>query len=313
MSLLKRNKYKNLVKRSEKIFLIVNPVSGKLKARSSLFDIVQTLSEGSEFPPTVAMTEYKGHAEKLAAIAVAGGYDRIICCGGDGTLNEVINGVLKSKKHVKLGYIPAGSTNDFASGIGISADLPVAAINAIEGKDTMLDVGCFNGERYFSYIASFGIFTASSYTAQQDVKNVLGHFAYVLEGIKDLTTIQPIHVKCEADGEVIEGDYIFGAVANTFRIGGIVKLSKNTVKLNDGVFELVLVKVPKNLNEFNKIAAAVASSKFDGDMFVFRKVEKLSMELPSGTVWSVDGEQQSTPKDGNIDISVAKRSITMTI
>lgn len=313
MGLLRRNKYKKLVKKSEKIFLIINPVSGKLKARAALFDIVQTLSESSEFPPTVAMTEYKGHAEKLAAVAAAGGYDRVICCGGDGTLNEVINGVIKSKKKIKLGYIPAGSTNDFASGIGISLDLPTAAVKAIEGTDTELDVGSFNGERFFSYIASFGIFTASSYTAPQETKNVLGHFAYVLEGLKDLASVQSIHVKCELDGEEIEGDYVFGAIANTFKIGGIVKLSRDTVKLNDGVFEIVLVKKPENINDFNKIGASVASSNFDNDMFVFRKAEKITVTLPNNIIWSVDGEQQSTPEDGKTVISVAKRSITLTI
>jgi len=259
------------------------------------------------------MTEYKGHAEKLAAIAAAGGYDRVICCGGDGTLNEVINGVMKSKKKIKIGYIPAGSTNDFASGIGISSDLTVAAVGAIEGKDTELDVGSFNGERYFSYIASFGIFTASSYSAPQEAKNVLGHFAYVLEGIKDLASVQPVHVKCEADGEEFEGDYIFGAVANTFRIGGIVKLSRDTVKLNDGVFELVLVKCPKSINDFNKIASAVTASSFENEMFVFRKAEKITVTLSKDIVWSVDGEQQRTPDDGKTVISVAKRSITVTV
>ena len=313
MPVFRRNKYKKLVKKSEKIFLIINPVSGKLKARTALFDIVKTLSESSEFPPTVAMTEYKGHAERLAGIAAAGGYDRVICCGGDGTLNEVINGVMRSKKKIKIGYIPAGSTNDFASGIGISADLTEATINAIEGEDTALDVGDFNGERYFSYIASFGIFTASSYSAPQETKNVLGHFAYVLEGLKDLASVQSIHVKCEADGKEIEGDYIFGAVANTFRIGGIVKLDRNVVQLNDGVFELVLVKMPGNINDFNKIASSVTSSNFNNDMFVFMKAEKITLTLPSNVVWSVDGEQQATPTDGKTVISVAKRSITVTV
>lgn len=313
MNLFRRNKYKRIVKKSEKIFLIINPVSGKLKARSGLFDIVQTLSESSEFPPTVAMTEYKGHAEKLASLAAAGGYDRVICCGGDGTLNEVINGVIKSKSKIKIGYIPAGSTNDFASGIGISPDLTVAAINAIEGTDTELDVGSFNGERLFSYIASFGIFTASSYTAPQEAKNMLGHFAYVLEALKDLAAVPSIHVKCETDGEIIEGDYVFGAVANTFKIGGIVKLNRDTVSLNDGVFELLLVKKPENLNDFNKIAACVNSSSFDSDMFVFRKVEKITITLENDVMWSVDGEQQATPEDGNTVISVAKRSVTITL
>lgn len=313
MPFFKRNKYKKLAKKSEKIFLIINPVSGKLKARSSLFDIVQTLSESSEFPPTVAMTEYKGHAEKLALLASAGGYDRVICCGGDGTLNEVINGVMRSKKKIKIGYIPAGSTNDVASGIGISSDPITATINALDGNDTELDVGNFNDERFFSYIASFGIFTASSYSTPQEVKNIFGHFAYVLEGIKDLTSVQSIHVKCEVDGKEYEDDYIFGAVANTFKIGGIVKLKKDVVKLNDGVFELVLVKKPENINDLNRIAVSVRSSNFDNDMFVFTKAERISFTLPSNTVWSVDGEEQKTQANGIVDISVAKRSVVITI
>ena len=220
---------------------------------------------------------------------------------------------MRSKKKIKIGYIPAGSTNDVASGIGISPDPVTAAVSAIEGEDTALDVGDFNNERFFSYIASFGIFTASSYSTPQETKNILGHFAYVLEGMKDLATVQPIHVKCEADGKEYEGDYIFGAVANTFKIGGIVKLKRDVVKLNDGVFELVLVKNPENINDLNKIASSITSSSFDNDMFVFTKAEKITFSLPSSTVWSVDGEEQKTSEDGIVEIAVAKRSITLTI
>lgn len=313
MKLFKRRFRRRGAKRPERVFLIVNPVSGKLKARNSFFEIIQTICQSTDKAPSVALTEHRGHATELAASAVKEGYDRIVCCGGDGTLNETINGVMQAKGKQKIGYIPAGSTNDFANGIGISADIEEAAQNAICGNDFTLDVGIFGENYHFCYIASFGIFTASSYSAPQQAKNLLGHFAYVLEGLKDLATIKTTHVCCEADGEVIEGDYIFGAVANTLRIGGIVKLDKETVKLNDGLFELLLVKKPNSIHELNKIATSVTNLEFDQDMVVFKKVESVKFTLPTDTVWSVDGEMKNTPESGEIDIRIAKRSVIITV
>lgn len=307
----KPKRYRN--KKSEKIFLIVNPISGKLKARNSFFEIVESVCSSTTAAPSVALTEYKGHAEHLAAEAAYNGYDRIICCGGDGTLNEIINGVLKSKCKTKIGYIPSGTTNDFASGLGISLDITAAAANAINGKDITLDAGTFNEDSYFTYIASFGIFTACSYSASQQSKNILGHFAYVLESLKDLTAIKTIHVKAIVGDEVFDDDYIFGAISNTMSIGGLVKLDKSLVNLNDGIFEVVLVKAPTSINEFNKILHGVKTMNFDNEMFVFRKAEKISITLPPETVWSVDGEMKETPEDGIVEISVAKHSITLTI
>lgn len=313
MKLFKKRFRRKGAKRPERVFLIVNPVSGKLKAKNSFFDIIKTICQSTLRAPSVALTEYRGHAAELAEQAVKEGYDRIICCGGDGTLNETINGVMKAKGTQKIGYIPAGSTNDFANGIGISPDIEEATLNSVCGQDFTLDVGIFGEECHFCYIASFGIFTASSYSAPQQAKNLLGHFAYVLEGLKDLTAIKTTHVVCEADGERIEGDYIFGAIANTLRIGGIVKLDKDTVKLNDGLFELLLVKKPNTIHDLNILAASVANSDFDQDMVVFKKVESVKISLPVETVWSIDGEMKKTPESGEIDIRIAKRSLTITI
>lgn len=300
-------------KKSERVFFIVNPVSGKMKVRSLFFDIIEALCESTDSAPSVALTEHKGHAEELAMKASNDGYDRIICCGGDGTLNETVNGVLKSRKSPKIGYIPSGTTNDFASCLGISTDVRDAAHNAINGRDVLLDTGTFNTDSYFTYIASFGMFTSSSYATPQQSKNVLGHLAYVIEGLKDLGQVKTTHARVTVENEVFDGDYIFGAVTNTMRIGGVVKLDKSLVNLNDGIFELVLVKAPSSINDFNKILNGIANTNFENDMFVFRKAERVTVELPAKTPWSVDGELLETPEDGCVNISVTKHSITLTV
>ena len=300
-------------KKSERVFFIVNPISGKMKVRGLFFDIIEALCGSTESAPSVALTEYKGHAEELALRAASEGYDRIICCGGDGTLNETVNGVLKSKKHPRIGYIPSGTTNDFANCLGISTDVCEAAINAINGHDFTMDTGAFNGNTFFTYIASFGMFTSSSYATPQQSKNVLGHLAYVIEGLKDLGQIKTTHARVTVGDEVFEGDYIFGAITNTLRIGGVVKLDKSLVNLSDGIFEVVLVKAPASINDFNKILSGIANTNFENDMFIFRKAERVDIELSPKTPWSVDGELRETPDDGEVVITVAKHSITLTV
>ena len=300
-------------KKSERVFFIVNPVSGKMKVRSLFFDIIEALCGGTDSAPSVALTEYKGHAESLALHASNEGFDRIICCGGDGTLNETVNGVLKSKKNPKIGYIPSGTTNDFANCLGISTDVREAAVNAINGKDVLMDTGSFCTDSFFTYIASFGMFTTSSYATPQQNKNVLGHLAYVIEGLKDLGQIKTTHARVTVGEEAFEGDYIFGAVTNTLRIGGVVKLDKSLVNLSDGIFEVVLVKAPGSINDFNKILNGIANTNFENDMFTFRKAESVTVELPAKTPWSVDGELRETPEDGIVRITVSKHSITLTV
>ena len=182
----------------KQLLFIINPVSGRLKARSAVFDMLEKIC-GSGYMPTVALTQYRGHARELAASAAAKGYSQIICCGGDGTLNEVISGVISSGcgETLPIGYIPAGSTNDFAASIGIPTDLAAAADAAATGESFTLDIGKFGDDRYFTYIASFGAFTAASYSAPQNAKNNVGHLAYVFEGIKEFFKIKPIKVVCD--------------------------------------------------------------------------------------------------------------------
>lgn len=279
------------------ILLIINPVSGKLRARDALYDIVEKLSSAGIIT-TIRLTQRRGHATTLARTAAKSNrYDAVFCCGGDGTLNEVIAGIISSGRKIPVGYIPAGSTNDFASGLGIPLELPAAAASAAvslkNGVTYPIDIGTFGDDRSFSYIASFGAFTASSYSAPQNIKNILGHFAYVLEGVKDFFSIKPIHAVCScADGTKYEDDYAFGGVANTYSVGGIVKLSESMVKLNDGEFEILLVRMPKNTGEFNQIVNAVVTSNLENnEMITFFRASSVTFEMPCGTQWSLDGEQ----------------------
>lgn len=294
---------------AERLLLIINPVSGRLRARASMFDILEGIcTEGCR--PAVALTEYRGHARKLAATAAAEGYSRIVCCGGDGTLNEVISGLIESGAggSVSIGYIPTGSTNDFAASIGIpTADLSVAAKTAVSGEDLSLDIGRFGEDRYFTYIASFGAFTAASYATPQNVKNNVGHAAYVIEGIKEFFRIKPIKVICDDGERVLRGDYVFGGVTNSRSVGGLVKLRPELVGLNDGVFEVILIKRPKNVDELNQIVQALLTSNLNCKMIDFFRASSVRFKLPNDTVWTLDGERAEC--GGRVDISVIGNAI----
>lgn len=279
-----------------KLLMIVNPVAGTKRLRPLLLDVISIFSAGG-FSTTVMVTGRRGDATEFAAHSAS--YDRIVCCGGDGTLNETISGMLDAGIDIPLGYIPCGSTNDFASSMGIPSDIKKAAHGIADGMPLPLDVGRFN-DSYFTYVASFGAFTATSYSAPQDMKNVLGHAAYVFEGIKDLKSIKPYHMKLVADGRVLEGDYVFGAVANSTSFGGIVKLRDELVSLNDGMFEVLLIKMPKMLGDLSIIINSLTNSRFDNDRFEFFKASSLAVTPAEATAWSLDGEYRRT--DGVVKI-----------
>ena len=271
---------------------IINPFSGKVKIKSVLLDIIHMFNE-ADFNVNIQTTLYRGHATEVVQ-SVPDDTDIIVVSGGDGTLNEVLTGLLKSGKKLPVGYIPTGSTNDFANTFGISTEPKVAAKAIVNGENYDIDVGRFNGNRYFSYIASFGVFTAVSYKTPQNIKNTFGHLAYVMEGIKDITKIVSYKAKVKADENILEGEYIFGAITNTTSVGGIVKLSSKIVKMNDGLFEIVLVKKPKNINDLSQILTGLSTSKFDNSAFDFVKGKNVSLEFDSDMDWSIDGEHQKT-------------------
>ena len=281
----------------KKVLFIVNPVSGKLKARTAVFDVLNVLSS-DDFTVTTALTRYRGHCKEMAASAMEKGYDMVVCCGGDGTLNEAISGLLEASpdhEHamLPLGYIPCGSTNDFASTLGISSEPSEAAKAILEGRTRTLDIGRFGNGRYFSYIASLGAFTAASYNAPQDIKNVFGHFAYIIEGLRSMVDITPERLRINADGRIFTGNYIFASVSNTTSAGGLVKLSADEIDLNDGLFELMLVRFPGGPTDASNIIAGITTNDFSGGMFDFVKAKEVTFEYEESKDWTLDGEKAS--------------------
>ncbi len=305
------------------VILIVNPVSGKLKGKASLFGVIEALSNNN-IVPTVLLTKGRGHATELARYAARlhadGACDAVLCCGGDGTLNEVLNGLRAAGSKMPVGYIPAGTTNDFANGLGLPLKPDEAACsiakNLNAGKIMNFDVGRF-GDRYFSYIASFGAFSSPSYTTPQSAKNNFGYLAYFLSGVNDFFKIKPIHTVCTtSEGKRIIADLAFGAVSNTRSVGGVVKLSEREVDMCDGLFEVVLVTMPQNPAELAGIASAVMQADLNNCKHIkFFRTRHISFEMPAGTPWTLDGEKAvcpgkvtvtNIPKAANLILDVKK-------
>ncbi len=278
----------------KKAVIILNPVAGKAKAKNELFNMVCALGkQGYEtiVRVTNARMEATSIAEKYAPEA-----ELVICCGGDGTLNEVIAGLLKTDSCPKLFYFPCGTTNDFASTLGLPKN-PESVIRAIGKRDVFqLDIGKItdktnNKERHFSYITSFGIFTKSSYSANQSVKNVIGHLAYVLKGMEELGDLgKSYHVKVEHDNGVVEGDYILCAVTNSTSVGGVLKLPSSIVNLGDGILEVLLIKAPKNIIGLKDLVSMLLQNKYDGDKIVFLQTKHAKIEARDNPDWCTDGE-----------------------
>ncbi len=273
----------------QRMLLIVNPRSGQKAGKRHLTDIL-TLFCKAEYIPTVFITTCKGNGREVAAQHAAA-HDLVVCMGGDGTFNEVVCGVLDSGADVPIGYIPCGSTNDFASSVGLQKDLLKAAQDVIDGTPRTFDVGLFGG-RPFTYIASFGAFTRASYATPQNVKNALGHMAYILEGIKDLLSIKAHHLRVETPDKIFEGDYIFGAISNSTSVGGILTLDPNYVDMNDGLLELLLVKMPKSALELDECIRALQKQNYASPTLSFQSANRLTVYANKTMPWTLDGERE---------------------
>lgn len=267
--------------------LIINPVSGKKLALRYIPQMIRALMDGGYLVTTV-VTAKRGDATEFAA-NYGSRYALVCCTGGDGTLNETLTGLAKSGIDVPLGYIPCGSTNDFAASHGLSTDILTASANIASGRVTAYDIGRF-GDHYFSYVAAFGAFSWLSYTTDQNLKNVLGHTAYILDGIKDLPKIKPYHVKLTADGIVHEDNYIFGAICNSTSIAGTIELPASLVDTCDGVFEVLLVKNPKTILELDQIVRCLLTQDYTCPYLEFFPAKDIWVESPPGMNWSLDGE-----------------------
>lgn len=288
------------------LLLIVNPRAGRTRSMAPLFEAVSHFSEEG-YLVSVRQTRHAGHAAEIVEEEGAS-FDRIVCCGGDGTLNEAVSGVMRLSDPPPLGYIPSGSTNDFAASLELSPDALQTAKRITASQGRALDVGSFNG-RPFVYVASFGAFTRSSYAAPQNAKNALGHFAYILEGMKDLSTLRPYHVRLTAGGEVLDGEYLFGAVCNSTSIGGLMKLDPERVVLDDGLFEILLVPSPKTAADLQSLVHALLNQQYDSQGLVFRHVSSIHLETEEDLPWSLDGEY--APSAPAVDIENHRQALTM--
>ena len=273
----------------KKMHLIINPNAGTRQGRRLLPDFVSAFNRAG-YLCTVFCTEKRGDAAEYAR-QQAGDTDLVAVSGGDGTLNEVITGLLQGGLSVPVGYIPCGSTNDFAAGLGLPRQ-PLKAVQAIlEGTPSPLDIGRFGKDRYFTYTASFGAFTSVSWSTPQNVKNVLGHAAYILEGIRSLADIRPIHIKIAADGQQYEDDYLFAAICNSTSLGGVLKLADHQVDMNDGLFEALLIPFPPDLLVLNQILSALTARNYDHPSLRFLRASRFVFEGVPHLKWTLDGEE----------------------
>lgn len=273
----------------KKNLIIMNPFSGKREANKYLTDIIDIFTKGG-YMTTILTTTERGDGTVYAS-RYAGEFDLITCIGGDGTFNEVVAGLLDGGERVPVGYIPAGSTNDFANSLKLSTNILKATEDIVKGRLKTLDIGSFNG-RKFSYVASFGAFTQTSYSTPQSVKNMLGHLAYILEGATSLTSIKPQHLKIEANGMPYEDDYIFGAISNSTSLAGILTLDPQYVDMNDGLFELLLVRSPKNPIELAEIVYMLTTQNYESNKITFVNADSFTIYADENMDWSLDGEYQ---------------------
>lgn len=271
----------------KKLLFVFNPFSGKGKIGNKLCRIIDIMVKAG-YEVTVHPTQGRDDARELIA-GRAAEYDRIVCSGGDGTLDEAVTGLMQSTARVPMGYIPAGSTNDFANSLKLPKDMIKAAEVAVSGRCFPVDVGEFNQDP-FVYVAAFGLFTDVSYQTSQGLKNVLGHAAYILEGVKSLTNIPSYDLTVEYEDNVIEGSFILGMITNSTSVGGFKGLTGKHVRLDDGLYEVTLVKAPRNPLELNEIIGALTKHRDDTDLVYTFKAGSLRIHPRQVIPWTLDGE-----------------------
>lgn len=271
----------------EKVLFIYNPFSGKGLIKPKLGDIIDIIVKAG-FEPVVYPTQsYRDAYKKVQEYT--SDYKRIICSGGDGTLDEVVSGMMLREDKIPIGYIPAGTTNDFASSLHIPNDMLSAAHIASSGVPFPCDIGQFN-KGTFVYIAAFGLFTDVSYETRQEMKNLMGHMAYLLEGVTRLFDIPSYHIKVSFDGETIEDDFIYGMVTNSRSVGGFRQMIGKNVVFDDGLFEVTLIKTPKTIEEIGEIVTSLVSGSLTTDHIVSFRTSNIRFESIEEIPWTLDGE-----------------------
>ncbi len=271
----------------KKMLFLYNPKAGKARIRNKLADILDIFAQAG-YEITVFPTQARGDARNIMECR-SRDYELAVCCGGDGTLDETVTGMVESGFKTTIGYIPAGSTNDFGGSLSLPKNLLNAANIIVNGRTFSCDIGSFN-ENVFVYIAAFGLFTEVSYETQQDVKNMLGHMAYLLEGTKRLSSIQSYFMRVGYEDKVIEGDFIFGMITNSLSVGGFKNITGKNVLLDDGLFEVTLIKRPKNPIELSNIIVSLLNHKIDTNVMYSFRAASLTVESAQPVAWTLDGE-----------------------
>lgn len=272
---------------SQKLLFVVNPHSGKGLIKNHLLDILDHMVKAG-FEVTIYTTQCQEDATRKVMQSAAE-YDRIVCSGGDGTLDEVMTGLMKSGANVPIGYIPAGSTNDFANSLGIPKGMLEAAELAVGEKPFACDIGEFNHDT-FVYVAAFGLFTEVSYRTSQQLKNIFGHVAYIMEGMKSLHDITSYNMQVEYDGQVFQDEFLFGMVTNSVSVGGFKGMTGSDVLLDDGLFEVTLIKVPRNPIELSEILTCLTNLIDDSDLIYSFKASEVRIVSKQPVAWTLDGE-----------------------
>ena len=283
--------YKNLL-------FIFFSYAGKGEIRSKAVRILQLFSSAG-YDVLVSPTSRAGEIPEIIQRR-ANGVDLVVCCGGDGTLNETVTGLMKLDPRPPLGYLPAGTVNDFASSLGISKDLEGAAQAVLSGSPVDVDIGRF-GEQYFTYVAAFGAFTEVSYQTPQQSKNVFGRTAYVLEGLKRLTSLKSYQASIEYDSGTCQGDYLFGMISNSSSVGGLKLLDDAQISMNDGMFEVILIQKPDSLTEMQQVINAVLLHDYSSPLITAFRTSNLTVSCENETPWTLDGEFGGAPEKVEIE------------
>lgn len=272
----------------KKLMFIFNPRSGKEQIRGQLMGILDIFTKaGYDIHVHVTQSQrdcvewVKDYADRM---------DVLVVSGGDGTLNEAVTGMMNLERIPLLGYIPAGSTNDFAASLGLPKSMQEAAADIVEGSPYPIDIGRFCKDQYFVYIAGFGAFTEVSYLTPQDKKNWLGHNAYVLEGVKSLAGLKPRHMRVEWDDQALEEDFVFGMVTNTISVGGFKGLVNQSVALNDGEFEVLLIRMPRTPVDLTNIINYMFLKEEPNEYVYKFKTRAIRMVSDAPVDWVLDGE-----------------------
>ena len=282
------------------MMFIVNPRAGRTRSTAPLFEAVARFSDAG-YLVSVRQTASRGDAVRFV-LTDGEQFDRIVCCGGDGTLNEVVTGAMQLASPPPIGYIPGGSTNDFAASLHLTDNPPAAALRISASAGSMLDIGSFNG-RPFVYVASFGAFTKASYSAPQSIKNDLGHLAYILEGVKDISTLRPYRATITTDSETFDGEFLFGAISNSTSVGGVLTLAPDRVDMADGKLELLLIRAPKDLFELSDCVRALQQKTYSSPMITFLSTDSLTVSAPVDLCWTIDGEQEPGHTETEVSLS----------